>query len=252
MSLLEQTLEIGAHPVTWKKVVATEKKYNFAIVRHIPRDVLSSEGKPFAPDTVPMQDRPAGSGKGDPIRILPSWWSFIRKINNDKGYKYVNSIFAMWINNPFNQEDPNAKVNAESIIGGGNPVAYDMETTTHIRLVSWSFDKDTSTLNPLLDNWYWKPYLFWYPVAIDIHGNLIHVSGGVDAYFPLIKHTELWMNKNSVELFPDGYDYVLRGMNVYNGSTSNPLMTVDKMGKRTFYDGWKIDTYGVLPPETWA
>lgn len=210
----------------------------------------------FYPDTIPMQDRPRGAGKGDTIPILNPWWEYMKKINTPEGYIYNRSIGCMWINIWYDQETDTPTPKAESIHCGGNFVAYEEETSTHVKLISYDYRMKTDGLNPEFDNWRMKPYLFWKAAAIDISGKMIMpvVSGEArDVYFPLIRKTELWMNKNDLEIFPTppgGMTYELRGVNVFGriGKDLVPLLTVTNR-IRTFHTDWfRLSTEGVIPP----
>mgnify|MGYP001619641686 FL=1 len=246
-----------------KKLVYTEIKpppYRFAIVKHRPRDNEMGFGISYSPDTIPMQDRPQGIGKGNTIPILPPWWEYMQKINSPDGYSYNRSIGAMWINIKYDQEsiNPSPPPRAESIQCGGNFIAYEEETNTHVKLISYDYRMKTDGLKPLVDNWQMKPYTFWKAVAIDNYGKMInpHVKGkGIDAYFPLIRNTELWMNKNDLELFPSppvGIQYYLRGVNVYGLHAQRgdllPLLTIANDVRKLHTDWFGLSTIGVIPP----
>lgn len=221
-----------------------------AIIRHLPRD-NSDMGLIISPDTIPMQDRPQGMNKGAAIPIYPAWWEYIRAINNDRGYMWARSVDWMWINNEY---ESNANPMAESIHCGGNFVTWDLETSTHIRLVSYHYqDKPMQFLNPQVDNWHNNPHMFWKPCSIDQYGTIYRMGNGIDAYIPLIARTELWLPKIRVEFFPTlpaGYTYELRGLDVYlnNRGSLSPLMTTDRNRVRTFHNSnWRIDTLGTVP-----
>lgn len=236
--------------------------YQFAIIKHRPRD--NSGGDPsiggfdirFSPDTIPMQDRPKGTGKGNTIPILNPWWEYMKKINTPEGYIYNRSIGCMWINIWYDQETDTPTPKAESIHCGGNFIAYEEETSTHVKLISYDYRMKTVGLDPEFDNWHMKPYLFWKAVAIDIGGKMIMpvvLGEARDVYFPLIRRTELWMNKKDLEFFPappKGMTYELRGVNVFGriGKDLVPLLTV-RNRIRTFHTDWfRLSTEGVIPP----
>ncbi|MDP2778037.1 MAG: hypothetical protein Q8O48_10380, partial [Anaerolineales bacterium] len=127
----------------------------------------------------------------------------------------------------------------------------------HVKLISYDYRMKTDGLNPSVDNWFMKPYLFWKAVAVDKGGNMInpHVkSKGIDVYFPLIRNTELWMNRNDLELFPtppDGVQYDLRGVNVYGWKNGDflPLLTYTDRVRKFHTDWFGLSTMGVIPPE---
>ncbi len=232
--------------------------FKFAIVKHVIPDVSAGFKITYYPDAVPMQDRPKGTGKGSGIPVFSSWWSYMRKINTPEGYSYNRSVGAMWINAEYRDEDGKEIKTpvAESIHCGGNFVAYEEETNTHVKLISYDYRMKTDVLNPVVDNWFMKPYLFWKAAAVGISGKIInpHVkSKGIDVYFPLIRNTELWMNKNDLELFPtppDGVQYDLRGVNVFGWKNGDilPLLTYTNRVRKFHTDWFKLSTVGVIPP----
>jgi len=233
--------------------------YKFAIVKHVIPNETGEFNITYYPDAVPMQDQPKGTGKGDTIPVLNPWWEYMQKINTPDGYSYNRSVGAMWINIQYKDGEGNQikTPRAESIHCGGNFIAYEEETDTHVRLVSYDYRMKTADLNPAVDNWHLKPWLFWKAVAVSSGGKLINPyvkSKGIDVYFPLIRNTELWMNKNDLELFPDitaGMFYEPRGVEVFlsNELHSTPLLTVEN-GKRVFHTSWfRLKTVGVIPPD---
>jgi len=253
----------------------------YAIVKHIPRDVLPGK---FAPDTVTMADAPKGTGKGKVIPILDSWWTYIAKINSAAGLKYARSVGMMWINIKYGEgETPKA----ERITCGGNFVSILEESGKHYRIDSFSNELKTGTLDPAKDNWFQRPEVFFKAIAINVKGDLINVAKGLDVYFPLLSRAgdALWIIKDKVELFPalpvevvvsadtlnvgktpglDGeavgvyakgtktrvLEYRPLGASVW-GRTADGwinLLLADKSGKRVFPTDWKLDTTGVIPP----
>ena len=246
-----------------QKLVYTEFKpppYKFAIVKHGVYVPENEWGITFYPDARPMQDRPQGTGKGDTIPVLNPWWEYMQKINSPDGYSYNRSVGALWINIEYRDANGNQiKIpRAESIHCGGNFIAYEEETNTHVKLISYDYRMKTSGLNPSVDNWQMKPYLFWKAVAVSSDGKLLnpHVKGkGIDIYFPLIRNTDLWMNKNDLELFPsppDGVQYYLRGVNVYGLHAQRgdllPLLTITNGVRKLHTDWFRLSTVGVIPP----
>lgn len=210
--------------------------FKFAIVKHDFRP--RANAGTFAPDSIAMEDRPSGSIKGDTITILNPWWEYIAKINDYYGYKYARSVGAYWINGDYNTKP----AEAESIICGGNFIAYDYETSTHVRLVSYHWQQKTAGLNPKYDNWFVQPYLFQKVLCVSEDGRFQRptVEGAQrDVYLPLIAKTMLWMNKADIEKFPTGYDYVLRGKDVFDGD--KPLLVGG-----VFTGSWRLETVGVV------
>ena len=184
----------------------------YAIVKHRPR----SGGLSYFPDTIPMQNIPMSTGKGDPIHIESNWWHHMERINSERGYKWARSIGNMWINLEYAIEVPYSTARAESIYCGGNYISFDEETATHVKLVAYDYRMDTAGLNT---NWFNTPYMYWKGCAVNAEGKVIKVANALDVYFPLISERDLWMNKNDLEIFPDGYDYnFANGRDVYDGN----------------------------------
>jgi len=223
-----------------RRYIGTPAKYpnrRYGIVKHPDWFQMYIKGKPVVvlPSAKPMQDRPTGDGKGNTIPISDSWWKYIRKINDDKGYGYARSVGLLWINIKYTTGTPRA----ESVMSGGNYIAWDEETYTHVKLLSYKWDMDTSLLNPAVHNWREMPWMFWKCSGYDQAGNTSKVLAGVDCYIPRIALTELWINKKSIEIFPDGYDYKFYKSNVYDGDT--PLFTIIN-GVSRFWTGWNFST----------
>ena len=181
----------------------------YCIIKHKPRDAIPGK---YAPDTCPLQDHPVPDRrKGAAILVMPLAWDYMRKINDDQGYKYCRSVNAMWINTAYDQEDPDAVAHAESISCGGNFLSYkkgDVENDC-IKLQCFPNNQDFSIFDPQTVNWFTRPDLFFKAIAINADGDLINVRDGVDCFIPLMARTtnngtgELWLGLDYVELFPE-------------------------------------------------
>ena len=225
----------------YQKVIHPSRRYG--IVKGAPWVDTGLPGmSSLLPSAQPMQDRPVGVGKGNTIPIMPEWWEYIARINNADGYGYAREPFLLWINIDYRAENKTPR--AESVMSAYNYIAWDEETDTHVKLLSYSWYRGWRGLNPLVDNWQYKPYMFWKCAAYNSGGEVFKVLNGVDAFIPRIHNTELWMNKDIIEQFPDGYDYRFNGVQVFDGDT--PLLVYDK-GVRSFPTDWHIDTKNVVP-----
>ncbi len=177
----------------------------------------------FFPDVITMNDRPNTQQKGRPIPARSNFWRYMEKTNDALGYKYARSIAKMWINIDYDIDTPYSTARAESIYCGGNFVSYDLETTTHIRLIAFPNNFDTSLLIPTIHNWRNMPYMFWKACSVEREGTKVQKVGeGLDVYIPFICNeaqfglpAELWMEKRKVELlglnqwsFKDGDVYL--------------------------------------------
>ena len=216
----------------------------YGIVKQPPWFDTGDPGMGFLlPSAQPMQDMPAGDSKGNTIPILPDWWEYIRAINNEDGYLYARSIGSLWINIDYQTENKTPR--AESVMSAYNYIAWDEETDTHVKLLSYSWYHGASGLNPAVDNWRYKPYMFWKCSAYNRGGDVFNVWGGVDCYIPRIYNTELWMRKDYIEPFPVGPDYRFSGIEVFDGAI--PLLKLVN-GQRTFPTAWHIETPNVIHP----
>lgn len=182
---------------TWRKIDVPQAQYKFARVNH---NYERGEQLNFWPDEIELEDDPYSVlPKGHNIPIGPQIWDNIEDNNDAAGEAYAKTSQAMWINLP---GDPRTidilteKVNAESIIGGGNLIAYDKEVNGHLRLVAWHY------LATPQGNFGMYPYEYWVPTMVSTGGLVRLVANGVTCFLPLLKYTELWINKSKVTLLP--------------------------------------------------
>jgi hypothetical protein len=191
--MFEQVMETPLKTVTWERILVNDP-YKWAIVKHNPDRPDAYKYNPFAPDEIPMQDRPIGSQLGHGIPVLPPVWSWLYANNSAAAWEWLTNYEKMWINNNGVGGEINIgdNVSAESITGGGNLVAYDFETATHIRLVSFKYTDN------IAGSFFTHPWLFWYPTMINEAGIVRKVANGIDVYIPLLRYTELWLRKVDV------------------------------------------------------
>jgi hypothetical protein len=230
---------------------------SYAIIKHRPRKPANPD-RTYDPDTIPVQDGPAGTSKGTPIPVLNNWWTHIRQINNDDGYAYARSIGNMWINRYY---DETTTATAEAIENGGNFVAFDKTTDTHGHMLSYSY-QDAPT--NILENWMNYPYLYFKAIAINEWGHLRNVGNGIDCFLPNLHVTDRWINLNDVEPFPAlpyatiyGNQpvtitaYRLLGASVIGRLEDGReiyLLKSTQPAERSFLTTWKLYTVGVIPP----
>jgi hypothetical protein len=227
-----QPEEDGPRPV--RVVDIPTVKIKLAYIKHQPE--RSGFNIRFYPDTCIMQDEGRGKLKGRTIPIHENWWRYIEKINDERGYKYARSIGAMWINIGYDIDTPYSMAKAESIHCGGNFIEWDLETRTHVRVVSYPNDFDASILDPLVDNWMNKPHRFWKVVTINLDGKLLNPTvrgAGADVYIPIIcnvrqfgKEPGLWIEKDKLQIFAEDF-YTFNNGDVYlNGNLFFPTGTL--------------------------
>ena len=192
-------------------------KMNLAYIHHRPR------GDGFFPDTCTAQDVGQGDLKGNTIPIYSNWWKYIEKINTAAAYNYARSIGLMWINILYDKETPYSTARAESVLCGGNFISWDLETDTHVRVLSYPANMNTDTLT---DDWHNKPYLFWKACAVNGDGRVIKVGNALDVYIPIIRNTELWIRKSKVTIFQKDYYTFSDGDAYLNGKLFYPTGAV--------------------------
>jgi hypothetical protein len=165
----------------------------FARVNH---DYERGDWLPLFPDEIVLLSQGVGTQKANNYLVLSHVWDWLRANNNDAAWDWLTDYEAMWINN--NAEggeiDITGKVNAEPIIGGGNLIAYDMETDSHVRLVTFNY-ADT-----IVGNFFTAPWLFWYPTAVNTSRVVRKIAGGIDVYIPLLSYAESWIQKSKITL----------------------------------------------------
>jgi hypothetical protein len=89
----------------------------------------------WPPSTVVFQNTPQGDAKTTPYPLSESWRSFIQSINSEESYRWMMKVGDMVINPP----QPDGWTRCESIMGGCNYFSYDMETSTHVRVVAYDY-----------------------------------------------------------------------------------------------------------------
>lgn len=233
---------------------STGAAYNYAIVRHPAwMDIENAPGMDnLLPSAQKISDDPSERYKGDTIPIYPQWWSYIEKINAEypKGYDYARSVGSLWINIDYRPENKTPR--SECVMSGSNFIAWKQdgtsETTTHVKIETYSHLMDTSQLDPIKDNWFLKPWLFWKASAYNRAGATFKVWGGVDSFIPQIKSSPAWIEKVNIQILPRGLNYRFFGTDVYlNGE---PMLIVDKYGNRTV-NKLGITVPSVNPPVGW-
>lgn len=171
--------------------ISITPRRNIGIVKHRLRpELIQPDGSTFfVPSTVPLSAEPNDkAGIADPIFVEQPIWDYLKKINSPKSYEYTRSVGNLW--------DNRGDGRVVTVICGGNYVSWDEETDTHVRVVSFPVTTDTTQLDPTVDNWFHKPWLFWRATTIDGFGNIGKPGIGLDVYFMLIHgKTRLWLAK---------------------------------------------------------
>lgn len=171
-------------------------------------NALTNAGK-FTPAVVPLQDvSKPNDGKGAAIPVRKSAWNFMQKINDAAGFKYCQSIGAMWINTPYS--DP-LQAHGESIDCMCNVISWkqdDVKNTCY-RLISFQTSDNFDSFDPNEVNWHRHPEWFIKAQSVNLNGSSwIKVRDNVDCYIPLMARStkdggtgELWLDMREVEPF---------------------------------------------------
>ncbi len=216
---------------------------------------LTKAGK-YTPAVVQLQDRPiADSRKGMSLQLYDQLKAYIRATNDDKGANYaLNTVGAMWINNP---------PNAESIACQHNFVTWNTEQNNCAKLICFQND-DPFQYDPQSFNWFTDSTLFFKALAINLKGNFSKVGNGINCYIPTMARSvasggtgELWLALDEIEEFPalpvtvtikntgqkaTLYKYMCRGSGVWALSDIGEIQLVNYT---TEYTDWHLNT--VLP-----
>jgi len=185
--------------------VVDERKYGI-LRKQVIENGLTLAGK-FTPATVQLQDKPIpDSRKGAPIPVLPSAWEYMRKINDDAGYKYARSVHMMWINSDYGEGET---AHAESIACQLNFVSWKREENRCAGLECFPNTQDFSGFDPAKTNWYTRPELFFKAIATNLdNSQYINVAKDVDCFILLMARKsnngtgELWLALDEIEPFP--------------------------------------------------
>jgi hypothetical protein len=196
-----RTIRAGRSPKVYVKVTPEINGWKWARIKHVADRPDVPED--FAPDEITLQDRPIGQqlGHGIPWR---NWWGHSREINNDAAWARFTTYEADLFNNNGvgGQIDTTQNVSAECIDMGGNLFAYDAETSTHVRMVTYKYNMDTSILNPLTSNFYYHPEYYFYMCSISKSGIIRKVGAGIDEFAPRVAYGEKWIRKSEITKLP--------------------------------------------------
>lgn len=169
----------------------------FVRVKHDnpPRQVLL-----ISPETVPLSDQPGMSGKGPVIPIDKAWQNFDAQLNSPKAFRWLLTPNAALVNTDYG---PGDEPQAESITFGGNVLLIDQIVGHygHVRSFDYSAPPPSSTQAMNYQNY---PQFIQKVTAIDSRTGAIRNPGAaLDVYFALLHKTDLWIDMNEVEVFPE-------------------------------------------------
>ena len=220
---------------------------NIAMVTHPPWDDIGVGGMDtLLPSAQKIHDSPNQPYKGASIPIGQNWWDYIRILNQkySKGFEYAESVGMLWCNKYHI---------SECVMSGGNFVAWyrndlTCETSTHVKILSYSDLLNTGLLNPEKTDWFECPFLVWKCTAYNRAGQSFKVWNGVDSFIPQIKSRDAWMAKANLELLPKNLNYQFYGTDIW--SDGEPLLIVDRYGNRVL-NKLNLVTSSVNPPVGW-
>ncbi len=187
----------------------------FVRVKHDnpPRQVLL-----VSPETVPLSDRPGIGNKGPVIPINKAWQDFDAQLNSPKAFRWLLTPNAALVNTDYG---PGDEPQAESITFGGNVLLIDQIVGHygHVRSFDYSAPPPSSTDAINYQN---SPQFIQKITAIDSRNGAIRNPGAaLDVYFALLRKTDLWIDMNEVEVFPEvpmtisPQEWITRGLRVH-------------------------------------
>jgi hypothetical protein len=159
----------------------------------------------------PLMDSPKGTLKGHTYLVSDAWVLYMRNLLGERGWKWwiqtdVRNYLMINRGSKWNFDGNTDEPAFEDIGLPNNFVALDMFTNTHSRVVNrHSLNFNVGTLDPKIDNWFYKPYQFW--MATTQKNKPPHEVGriGDGSYFvytPVMGSREQWIQNSRVELFP--------------------------------------------------
>jgi len=143
-------------------------------------------------ETFPLQSKPDGVNKGDPINYSDTWYKFDAALSAHNWTMGVHN----WL---FNTEANPQR--AESISTGGNVVEIDSFQNNHAHILSFNNASNPAEYGTDLDYAH-EPQLVHKVVCIQKNGIITNPGAGLDAYNALIGSPDLFVNMQDIELFP--------------------------------------------------
>jgi len=233
--------------------------------------IIKQSDKPtqrtFDPQTQPLMDYPKGRNKGHTYIVPLEWIEYMAKLMTPQAWNWWKKPDMMMVNrrHKYDEMDPpdSDECRFENIMLSCNFIAFDQMTDTHGRVVGRMNTYNTRNLNPLRNNWFYEPYLFWKASMHNQEGQVRNVGRGLDVYTPVIRQMpEQWALLDHVELFPKlpfdvEYEgkketvtgYCLLGANVIGHAATRdiPLRLCTKPGELIHPTNWKLGTEPVIP-----
>ena len=200
--------------------------------------------------------KPIETVKGDTIVVSDAWYYYMRKLMTEKAWEWWGVLGFLLMKNRTDdhwaqpEKYPNALPRFECIVLPLNFIASDKVTGDYSRIIARdSRNFKTSTLDPKIDNWFYRPWQFSKATTHKTltGGGINLVGSGFHVYTPIIREEpELWVRTDFVEWFPSlpmdvtyqgrKYNitgYCLQGASVYGHAEEMdiPLRLVRKPGE---------------------
>lgn len=244
----------------------------FARIKH--DTTARNNGISIYPETVPLQNRAKGTGKGILIPYPEKWESWTYGINSPQSGTWLFSVGSMLFNKDYTDTPL-----AESITNAGNIVSITALTTTHAKLQTYRNNLDIPADGLTFEN---RPHLIHKVVCIKGSTLQLYNPGdGLDIYFPLLAREghEMWIPIERLEFFPSlpfiarpqenllsftspringrivreysptnyfrVYEYRALGCNVWGLIGQNEWVCLQKAN--TFYTNWRMSTRTPIP-----
>lgn len=154
-----------------------------------------------------MNDTPKIAPKGDTMVVSDAWYLYMKKLMTQKAWEWWGVVpYFLMINRPSKWSDENSTEmpKFECIALPNNFIAADFHINGFAHVVARdSQNFDTSTLNPAVNNWFYKPHQFWKCTAHNDKGDVYLVGSSLHVYSPVIREeADIYIQDNFVEWFP--------------------------------------------------
>jgi hypothetical protein len=180
-------------------IVSPNVKY--ARIKHI-YDHHQENDWQLVPDAIKLNGNGWSDQKGQDIPWI-SWWHHHEEINSPAAYQLLLTLEVMLFNKNGTRGtiDTTQPISALCQMCGGNLVAFREETTSHIKILSYQYDMDTSLLNAEDDNFYTRPEYYWYMNATNKSGVIRKMANGLDVFVAQVARGEKWIRKSECTFF---------------------------------------------------
>lgn len=148
------------------------------------------KGEKNPPEEVAFDETPTNNGKGN-IPLLDPFENFTAALNDPKAYKALMIPAAGWTN---------SNTAPDTVTFGGNLGI--VEEVRNQRALIKAFAYDGPAPSHKFYNYQLTPWLVHKFGSVTKTGGLGKLGKGLDAYFPLMKRTQIWCRLIRLEMFP--------------------------------------------------